>query len=230
MVFTEPECGSEAAPAAGISCRLAGLPFRELGGGSVPRGEKAGTKKAGAQSAKTANGFEATLWAAADKLRGNMDAAEYKHVALGLIFLKYISDRFEERRSEILAEPDPPAELAHELAEDRDAAAPDHGPSLVFAAHRRSSGSRGLRTRCVVADAGRGRRTRPDATRLGRSDRRQCRQATARNQEDRGGGRGRNAPPLPDRGPRSQCTARISILGAARVGRLIPASLAGAYR
>ena len=38
--------------------------------------------------------LEATLWAAADKLRGNMDAAEYKHVALGLIFLKYVSDRF----------------------------------------------------------------------------------------------------------------------------------------
>jgi|GEM_PF-22116 Type I restriction-modification system methyltransferase subunit len=43
-------------------------------------------------------GFEATLWAAADKLRNHMDAAEYKHVVLGLIFLKYISDAFEERR------------------------------------------------------------------------------------------------------------------------------------
>ena len=42
-------------------------------------------------------GFEATLWAAADKLRSNMDAAEYKHVVLGLIFLKYISDAFEEQ-------------------------------------------------------------------------------------------------------------------------------------
>lgn len=40
--------------------------------------------------------LEKTLWAAADKLRNNMDAAEYKHVALGLIFLKYISDSFEE--------------------------------------------------------------------------------------------------------------------------------------
>jgi type I restriction enzyme M protein len=50
--------------------------------------------------------FEATLWAAADKLRGNMDAAEYKHVALGLIFLKYISDRFEERRAQALADPE----------------------------------------------------------------------------------------------------------------------------
>src|SRR5678816_4350387 len=41
--------------------------------------------------------LEAKLWSAADKLRGHMDAAEYKHVVLGLIFLKYISDAFEER-------------------------------------------------------------------------------------------------------------------------------------
>jgi type I restriction enzyme M protein len=46
-------------------------------------------------------GFEAQLWQAADKLRGVMDAAEYKHVALGLIFLKYISDAFAERYSEL---------------------------------------------------------------------------------------------------------------------------------
>jgi len=39
-------------------------------------------------------GFEQQIWAAADILRGNMDAAEYKHVVLGLIFLKYISDKF----------------------------------------------------------------------------------------------------------------------------------------
>jgi type I restriction enzyme M protein len=42
-------------------------------------------------------GFEQKLWAAADKLRGHLDAAEYKHVVLGLIFLKYISDAFEEQ-------------------------------------------------------------------------------------------------------------------------------------
>src|SRR5512132_3609131 len=46
-------------------------------------------------------GFEATLWAAADKLRGHMDAAEYKHVVLGRIFLKYISDAFETRRAQL---------------------------------------------------------------------------------------------------------------------------------
>ena len=47
----------------------------------------------------SALGFEATLWATADKLRGNLDAAEYKHVVLGLIFLKFISDAFEERHA-----------------------------------------------------------------------------------------------------------------------------------
>ena len=48
-------------------------------------------------------GFEAKLWLAADKLRNNMDVAEYKHVVLGLIFLKYISDTFEEHRAKLLA-------------------------------------------------------------------------------------------------------------------------------
>ena len=48
-------------------------------------------------------GFEAKLWLTADKLRNNMDAAEYKHVVLGLIFLKYISDAFEERHQKLLA-------------------------------------------------------------------------------------------------------------------------------
>ncbi|OGT80616.1 MAG: hypothetical protein A3H91_00265 [Gammaproteobacteria bacterium RIFCSPLOWO2_02_FULL_61_13] len=53
----------------------------------------------------TANlGFEAKLWAAADALRNNMDAAEYKHVVLGLIFLKYISDAFEAKHAELQAQ------------------------------------------------------------------------------------------------------------------------------
>src|SRR6266480_3190003 len=46
-------------------------------------------------------GLEAKLWAAADALRNNMDAAEYKHVVLGLIFLKYISDAFEAKHTEL---------------------------------------------------------------------------------------------------------------------------------
>lgn len=49
-------------------------------------------------------GFEKEIWAAADELRGSMDASEYKHVVLGLIFLKYISDKFEERHQELVNE------------------------------------------------------------------------------------------------------------------------------
>ena len=49
-------------------------------------------------------GFETELWRAADALRSNMDAAEYKHVVLGLIFLKYISDAFEEQRIKLEAD------------------------------------------------------------------------------------------------------------------------------
>jgi HsdM N-terminal domain len=59
-------------------------------------------------------GFESTLWAAADKLRNNVDPAEYKHVVLGLIFLKYISDAFEERNRRL------PVHGVH----------PDHGDRL----------------------------------------------------------------------------------------------------
>ena len=73
-------------------------------------------------------GFEATLYQAADKLRNNMDAAEYKHVVLGLIFLKYISDAFKEKHDSLLDEfADPKSEyyiddeiLRFESAEDGD--------------------------------------------------------------------------------------------------------------
>ena len=73
------------------------------------------TPKPGAESTNVATtGYEAELWRMADALRGSMDAAEYKHVVLGLVFLKYISDAFEERHAEVLAE------LGEEAAEDRD--------------------------------------------------------------------------------------------------------------
>lgn len=49
-------------------------------------------------------GFEKQIWAAADKLRGNVDPAEYKNVVLGLIFLKYISDTFEIKHAQLVAE------------------------------------------------------------------------------------------------------------------------------
>src|SRR5205809_772630 len=48
--------------------------------------------------------FETVMWQAADKLRGNLDAAEYKHVVLGLIFLKYVSDAFEEKHAALSKE------------------------------------------------------------------------------------------------------------------------------
>jgi type I restriction enzyme M protein len=54
-------------------------------------------------------GFEAKLWGMADELRGSMDSGEYKHVVLGLIFLKYISDRFEQRYVQLVQEKTDPA-------------------------------------------------------------------------------------------------------------------------
>jgi len=60
------------------------------------------TKTKTAETSAASLGFEAKLWLAADKLRNNMDAAEYKHVVLGLIFLKYISDAFEEMRARLM--------------------------------------------------------------------------------------------------------------------------------
>ena len=68
--------------------------------------------KPGGDGATT--GYEAQLWRMADALRGSMDAAEYKHVVLGLVFLKYISDAFEERHAAVLAK------WGAEAAEDRD--------------------------------------------------------------------------------------------------------------
>src|SRR5438105_15283184 len=74
--------------------------------------------------------FENVLWQAADKLRGNLDSAEYKHVVLGLIFLKYISDAFADRRAVLEREvSDPASDLyikikepseRYQVLEDRD--------------------------------------------------------------------------------------------------------------
>jgi len=95
-------------------------------------------KSATQPSPKNANGaklgFEATLWATADKMRNNMDAAEYKHVVLGLIFLKYISDAFEERMHWLLIQAaDPQSEyfvreerMRYQIAEDRDEYLAEH--------------------------------------------------------------------------------------------------------
>ncbi len=77
-----------------------------------PTVKSGGGARTGTHSATT--GYEAELWRMADALRSSMDAAEYKHVVLGLIFLKYISDAFEERHAAVLAE------WGADAAEDRD--------------------------------------------------------------------------------------------------------------
>ena len=63
--------------------------------------KKPATKKA---AKKTQVGFEESLWDAANKLRGSVESAEYKHIVLSLIFLKFISDKFEGRKKAIIAE------------------------------------------------------------------------------------------------------------------------------
>lgn len=88
-----------------------------------PRAARRSAKKPG-----TTRSLEQTLWDAADKMRGNLEAAEYKHVALGLVFLKYVSDAFEQRRRflvEATADPDtdyfiPNPDRRAEIVESRD--------------------------------------------------------------------------------------------------------------
>jgi type I restriction enzyme M protein len=68
---------------------------------TMARGQPRNTPSQGGEPSRNGAtvGYEAQLWQMADALRGSMDAAEYKHVVLGLIFLKYISDAFEERHA-----------------------------------------------------------------------------------------------------------------------------------
>ena len=87
-------------------------PATATGRGAMRQGEARKQREARKPEPSTARGngvttgYETELWAAANALRGNMDAAEYKHVVLGLIFLKYISDAFEERHAQLEAERD----------------------------------------------------------------------------------------------------------------------------
>lgn len=108
----------------GGAIRLA-VGMEEAAPAQPTRGETGAKKKEPAP-----RNVKATLWAAADKLRNQMDAAEYKHLVLGLIFLKYISDAFDAQRHAILQKVSDPAwedfylgddPAAHEEAlEDRD--------------------------------------------------------------------------------------------------------------
>ena len=91
--------------------RMAPVNAEEVSAGYVVQAATAVKKtKAPKQQATSIEAMEKTLWATADKLRANMDAAEYKHIVLGLIFLKYISDSFAGRR----------AELEHKLLDEND--------------------------------------------------------------------------------------------------------------
>ena len=100
-------------------------------------GAKSARAKKKAKSSRNAQsqgnlGFEDKLWKAADTLRGHMDPSEYKHVVLGLLFLKYVSDAFEERRQQLqqlvsdpksdyyIADEDERAAELPEILEDRD--------------------------------------------------------------------------------------------------------------
>jgi type I restriction enzyme M protein len=91
---------------------MAGYILHELPGASAAMAKKVGKEQKKANNGANL-GFEQQLWQMADKLRGHMDAGEYKHVVLGLIFLKYISDAFQERYEVLKAEP-------HADPEDRD--------------------------------------------------------------------------------------------------------------
>lgn len=73
----------------------------EISASYVVEAEASKGKVVKVQAATSIEAMEKTLWATADKLRANMDAAEYKHIVLGLIFLKYISDSFAARRAEL---------------------------------------------------------------------------------------------------------------------------------
>ena len=75
--------------------------------------QRAGKRKQAGAASTGPLGIEQKLWAAADKLRGNLDAAEYKHVVLGLIFLKYIFDAFEEQHAKLVAEESDGADPEH---------------------------------------------------------------------------------------------------------------------
>ncbi|MFE6551719.1 type I restriction-modification system subunit M [Streptomyces sp. NPDC057746] len=86
-------------------------------------GQKKPADQAELFSASTAKEIQDILWKAADKLRGSIDAAQYKEFVLGLIFLKYVSDAFEERRLELakeLAEDGIDEDRLEEFLEDRD--------------------------------------------------------------------------------------------------------------
>jgi type I restriction enzyme M protein len=106
-----------------------GRPRKDAGNGAVAQPAKASKGNGNG----TNLGFEAQLFHAADKLRKNLEPSDYKHVALGLIFLKHISTAFEAKRAALLAE-DPAA------AEDPDEYLASYCGMLVTVGVRRLAG------------------------------------------------------------------------------------------
>lgn len=86
---------------------------------ATPEAASAQAKKTKAATNGGNLGFEGKLWAAADKLRGHMDAGEYKNVVLPLIFLKYVSDAFEDKHAALKADKQADAEDPDEYLADR---------------------------------------------------------------------------------------------------------------
>ena len=96
-------------------------PAKKKAASKKKAGKKSAPKKAAKKNASNGAtvGFEAELFRAADKLRKNLEPSDYKHIVLGLIFLKYISDAFEAKRSALLAEDAEAAEDPDEYLADR---------------------------------------------------------------------------------------------------------------
>ena len=80
---------------------------------TTQRGRRSSKDRAASRPGEGVADYRSELWKMADALRGSMDAAEYKHVVLGLIFLKYISDAFEEAHARLEAERDQGADPEH---------------------------------------------------------------------------------------------------------------------
>ena len=89
---------------AGACAKLPQTASRRRGHGARAVAEDAGASSGKNNKPSTSLGFESKLWAMADKLRSKMDAADYKHIVLGLIFLKFIY-KSEAKRAELAATP-----------------------------------------------------------------------------------------------------------------------------
>ena len=103
--MTDQKSGQASSSLAEQALNQARARFEPSDNGAEPEPEllkkKPGRKAGVSATSSTLQDLEKTLWATADKMRANMDPAEYKHIVLGLIFLKYISDSFAGRRAEL---------------------------------------------------------------------------------------------------------------------------------